>query len=1818
MFKKILILSLIFAALTPAAVFAGTKVVADFNSASTPFNIDAASSMGTDPGNYYWTFVSTVAHGNTGYSLQFNRIGGVTSYLIMNFGTAKDFSQYKAFSFWIKGAAGGECFRLSLESAAAGANPNLRPNVRDFLPIGVTTEWQKVVIPISSMFQNVKSTCIASVNQLVFTIDDPTAPDEVVYIDDIELHSNCAPVVVNTFEAPYGYNSFGRSYTPAGDVGATAAYVTTTSYQGSRSIALNYQVNGGWGAVFEERFCEDSPDDSLPLDLSACDTIEVALQRGYTSGASINPQVELWSQGSPVGHSSTLAIDNTMTLYTVSLASLDNSYTVSGSSYTRLFKVYFSGASPSNSTCFIDEIRFVNNSTPTIPTAFLANGQAVGDSFAFSSACVLQATADEYNSTTHKLMEHVRFEHDNLSGGQSWYTIGRDTDTANTTYTWPWVTTGLLESATYQVRAVAENINGNTAALKYINCSIGQPPADITDLAAVAGSTDGTVRLSWTAPGDNGVSGNLDNGAYLIKVSTFYINTANFDAVSDNMPASFSVQFSTNNVAPYSYQMSMITGLYPGTTYFFAIKAMDDTSTWSVWQGTGTDVNPNSFKAAQDLAPNAVESVTAIQGSTKIDLSWVRPSSPVYFNDYSKFWVYMSTSPFAENERNNEYVSVAATIAYVALQDPVTAQIIGLDNYTTYFFHLGTFDLDSQGGLFSIAHESFSLVEASTMTVLMAPDAASGFNGVALSTYSIQWSWVDSPNDEGYKVKYASSPADSASPDQGTDVVTWTESDGLTANVAYGRTVAAFNGAGESDLANSATVYTLADTPLNLVVGNVSKSSATLVWDDDTNPNTTVYGVSYSSVGYYVNVTTAVNYVKGLTAHTTAIYDLNDGATYYFRAWAYNGNLIETASIEISTITLQTLTPSGFSGVAYSSYTMCWSWTPVNNAWGYRVKYASSPVVDASPSLASSATYWIENDGLSGNTAYGRGVVAYAGIYESSLSNTATAYTLTNPPGNPEVSDVGLSTITVSWDMNGNPSARFGLSYTTDQDYLVGVTTPINYATDFTALTTTYYGLSASTTYFFHIWTYNGGQVASAFVQTSTKTLDGPPDQPAGFDGTALSSSSIQWTWTDVSGETGYRVNFASSPSQSLTASGNLAANTVSWPEGSLSPNRPYGRCVVAYNVSGEGSLSDSATVYTLAEPPPAASLVVSNVITSSITLTWSAGDNPANTRFGVSYSTTGLYDVSVTTVVKFSNNLTANTTNMLYLTDGTSYYFRVWAYNENQFQSAAVTVSTRTIQTNTPTGFIGTVPTTTSIQWSWNPVTCDSYRVKCATEPTTTIRTQIDSVWIEEGLLVNRPYGRGVVSVTSGFESSLSNTTTVYTKANAPVTPSTSSVLTTSIVVAWNDNSNPSWTRYGVSYSSVGYYVNVSTPVNYTSVNTALSATISSLTKGTTYYMRVWAYNGAQIITASVQLSTVCTLAYMDTTAPEISGVTEVTATYFLKKNINIAASVTDDEEIASAALNYKVNSGGWKSVAMTEAAGGTDISKQYTSAIPGSEITAVGNVYYYISAVDATDNVGLWKSSAAPQAVEVKQVLSLSVSSGTVNLPDSNDDDGTVSVTIPEGALRTSTVITIESLDPDEITTPPSVSDSARPASAYEFGPSSTTFRKPVTLTLLFTDLNPKDGVEDNLNVPVKNLRVFHWDGFEWRLLGGIVNDYNASDSSKVNTVSVQTMHFSRFALYPLKTGSASYKPKEKIITPATKDGINDLAQFDGLSGEDVKIKIYDIEGRLMRTVNVLKEGNVWNGISDDGQIVESGVYIYQFKFQDKLYSGTIIVAK
>lgn len=95
-----------------------------------------------------------------------------------------DLSWYDTVSFWVKGAKGGEAFEIGMADRnwlTIGDSVKAGP-VEKYLPGGVTTEWQEVVIPLSD-FGALDFSQMGS-----FVINFHKKESSTLYVDDLKFH----------------------------------------------------------------------------------------------------------------------------------------------------------------------------------------------------------------------------------------------------------------------------------------------------------------------------------------------------------------------------------------------------------------------------------------------------------------------------------------------------------------------------------------------------------------------------------------------------------------------------------------------------------------------------------------------------------------------------------------------------------------------------------------------------------------------------------------------------------------------------------------------------------------------------------------------------------------------------------------------------------------------------------------------------------------------------------------------------------------------------------------------------------------------------------------------------------------------------------------------------------------------------------------------------------------------------------------------------------------------------------------------------------------------------------------------------------------------------------------------------------------------------------------------------------------------------------------------------------------------------------------------------------------------------------------------
>ncbi|MBN1823725.1 MAG: gliding motility-associated C-terminal domain-containing protein [Endomicrobiales bacterium] len=289
------------------------------------------------------------------------------------------------------------------------------------------------------------------------------------------------------------------------------------------------------------------------------------------------------------------------------------------------------------------------------------------------------------------------------------------------------------------------------------------------------------------------------------------------------------------------------------------------------------------------------------------------------------------------------------------------------------------------------------------------------------------------------------------------------------------------------------------------------------------------------------------------------------------------------------------------------------------------------------------------------------------------------------------------------------------------------------------------------------------------------------------------------------------------------------------------------------------------------------------------------------------------------------------------------------------------------------------------------------------------------------------------------------------------------------------------------------------------------------------------------------------------------------------------------------------------------------TDNPTEYVFSMKVKTDTAGASfLQYYFRALDNLNKAGFLPYGGQVFSTPISSVKTVTIGpgGGIIVLQDGNCEDGETSIEIPAGALDSNVEITITELNPNDntIAAGNSPAMSRRPFSCFRFTPEGLQFKKMIKINLLYQDTD-QDGKVDGTDFDEETAKVLWWDNFDWRYV-------RSRADVQENLSSGNIKHFSMYAVFPARALSDDdYRPKERIITPAYADNINDFATFDGLIEGDI-VNIFDVTGRRIRQLK--DNGFTWDGTDDDGSIVESGLYIYQIKVEGRLISGTIVVAK
>ncbi len=219
----------------------------------------------------------------------------------------------------------------------------------------------------------------------------------------------------------------------------------------------------------------------------------------------------------------------------------------------------------------------------------------------------------------------------------------------------------------------------------FVAKDLGQVPTDttkpgvVTNLTAI-GSTDSSVTLAWTAPGDDGNSGTAS--LYDIRYSTSNITTSNWNSATQcNDEPSPKVAGSSESFT--------VTALSSHTKYYFALKTADEVPNWSGLSNVDT---ARTSPPPDTIPPASVTDLaTSNPTSSSIKLTWTAPGDDGNSGTASLYDIRYSTSNITTSNWNSATQCNDEPSPKVAGSSE-SFTVTALSSHTKYYFALKTAD----------------------------------------------------------------------------------------------------------------------------------------------------------------------------------------------------------------------------------------------------------------------------------------------------------------------------------------------------------------------------------------------------------------------------------------------------------------------------------------------------------------------------------------------------------------------------------------------------------------------------------------------------------------------------------------------------------------------------------------------------------------------------------------------------------------------------------------------------------------------------------------------------------------------------------------------------------------------------------------------------------------------------------------------------------------------------------------------------------------------------------------------------------------------
>ncbi len=572
--------------------------------------------------------------------------------------------------------------------------------------------------------------------------------------------------------------------------------------------------------------------------------------------------------------------------------------------------------------------------------------------------------------------------------------------------------------------------------------------------------------------------------------------------------------------------------------------------------------------------------------------------------------------------------------------------------------------------------------------------ASNSISNIANNSADISWAAVSGVT--GYEVRYR---------EVGTATWTSVPLGAATTNFLLGglnsctnyevQTQGLCNGTG-SGFTTSSTFTTNITSIASVTASNVNTNSADVSWTGGN--NATSYDIRYREVGTTSWTTTTAS--SG--SSTSNLTGLSACTTYEVQVQAVCGGSSSSGFSNSSNFSTNggSVSTNNVSNVTANSVDV--AWLSVSGVTGYEVRYRIIGTSSwTTTTLSATTTYTI--NGLASCSDYEVQVQAICNGAGSGFSASSTFTTDISSVASVNVSNVSTNSADVSWTGSNNATS-YDIRYRE-----VGTTSWTTTTASSGSSTSNLTGLSACTSYEVQIQAVCGG-TNSGFSSSSNFNTGGGSVSTNNVSN--VTASSVDVSWSSVSGVTDYEVRYREVGTSSWT---NATISATNYTINGLAPCSDYEVQVQAIcNGSGSGFTASSTFSTSISAIP--ASLAANNVTASTTNISWSSVSGV--TGYEIRYQEVGSSTWTTVTV-----GSTVTSTSLSALNGCTDY--------EVQIQALCGGTGSGFSNSSTFTTAIATINSLTFLNVDYTSATVDWVGLGNATDYEIRYRTSGSSTWM-------------------------------------------------------------------------------------------------------------------------------------------------------------------------------------------------------------------------------------------------------------------------------------------------------------------------------------------------------------------------------------------------------------------------------------------------------------------------------------------------------